>query len=476
VKRYFVRIGGGQPGRFWEIARSGDQLQIRDGLIGMSGETTTLPAGEGDATIAKLVAEKEADGYFEQEVLQKEIDAAPSWQEQAAEQAARNAAAVRERAMRDTGAVVKVNAALEKRILAAPDDDAARTVYADWLEGEGDVRGNVAALQPRKQTPKLQRQAAKLLGEHPAHFFGPLAPWVVTGSSDERLPVVARWLHGWIDALELSAQDSDHDGMPAEDVADLVRVVPEVRSARFLRELVLVRGSSDGDFAPAVAALARVIPKLPLLRTLTIGAFTDEESEISWTRLGKLDKLWRVAWSLEELRLRAGEMTLGTIDAPALRVFRIETGGLDRKALAAIVKAPWRKLERLDVWFGSPAYGGNCTVDDVAKLLAKSFPKLSHLGLANSTFGDELVERLVESKLLKQLSSLDLSMSHLTIDGARIMASHAKRFAHLDRLDLSRCLLSAAAKKLVAKIARSVDVREQAGSPGADSRYCAVGE
>jgi uncharacterized protein (TIGR02996 family) len=466
MKRYFVRIGGGQPGRFWELARTGDQLQIRDGLIGMPGDTTTVAAGEGDAVIERLVAEKEAEGYFEQGVLQKELDEAPSWEAQAAKQAAQRAAAVREHAMRDTGAVVKINAALEKRILAAPDDIAARTVYADWLEGEGDVRGVVAALQPPKQTPKLQRQAAKLVGEHPAHFFGPLAPWVETGPSEERLAVVARWLHGWIDTLELSA----------DDVAELVSVLPEVRSARFLRELVIVRGTSDGDFAPAVTALARVIPKLPLLRNLTIGAFTEEESEISWTRLGKLDKLWRAGGRLAQLRLRAGEMTLGTIAAPALRALRIETGGFDRKSLAAIVKAPWPKLERLDLWFGCPAYGGDCTVEGVAKLLAKSFPKLSHLGLANSTFGDEIVERLVESKLLKQLSSLDLSMSHLTIDGARVMAKHAKRFAHLERLDLSRCLLSAAAKKLVAPIARSVDVRAQAGSPDDENRYCAVGE
>jgi hypothetical protein len=183
-----------------------------------------------------------------------------------------------------------------------------------------------------------------------------------------------------------------------------------------------------------------------------------------------------VAGKLERLHLRAGSMSLGTIAAPNLRELRIETGGFDRKCLASITKAAWPKLESLSLWFGSPSYDGNCTVGDVAKLLAR-LPSLTHLGLANSTFGDELVEHVLAWKHLPKLRSLDLSKSHVTSAGAAVLVKHAKRLAHLERLDLSECLLDKKSAKLVASLAKSVDVREQSiGGGDDDYRYCAVSE
>ena len=46
-----------------------------------------------------------------------------------------------------TGARAARNPELEQAILANPDDEAAYEVYADWLQGEGDPRGELAAVQ-----------------------------------------------------------------------------------------------------------------------------------------------------------------------------------------------------------------------------------------------------------------------------------------------------------------------------------------
>ncbi|MBA3539899.1 MAG: molybdenum metabolism regulator, partial [Deltaproteobacteria bacterium] len=111
------------------------------------------------------------------------------------------------------------------------------------------------------------------------------------------------------------------------------------------------------------------------------------------------------------------------------------------------------------------------------------------LGIANTTWGDELAPLLVESRVVAQLESLDLSRSHLTITGMRILAAHKAKFAHLAALDVSECLLDKTGQKLAKTLCKHVnvsaqeDAREYQRDPDALDdgddhvfRYSAVGE
>ena len=82
-----------------------------------------------------------------------------------------------------------------QEIVAAPDDDGPRLVYADWLEEQGDPRGEFIRLQcelakepiqPSRLDPlerdfvhdgvaELRIREAELLREHESEWFGPLA-------------------------------------------------------------------------------------------------------------------------------------------------------------------------------------------------------------------------------------------------------------------------------------------------------------
>jgi len=280
--------------------------------------------------------------------------------------------------------------------------------------------------------------------------------------------VAGTWRQGWLDTLVLSATSSwraDQGGVPkVKQVSELIRLVPACPSARFLRELVIARPVGDGSyvFTDAIKALAPVMRELPVLTRLTLGRFTYEDSELSWTHLGKLDSLWHAAGrQLEYLKIRAGSMSLGTIAAPALRELRIETGGLDQRSLAAIARASWPALETLNLWFGQRSYGCDVSPKHVGALLAgkAKLPRLRHLGLANTTFGDELCELVLGSKLLPQLATLDLSKSHLTDAGVKLLAAHRARLAHLTAIDLSECLITDT--KLARTLAPRVVVADQ---------------
>src|SRR5687767_2099915 len=69
--------------------------------------------------------------------------------------------------------------ALLAAIRAAPDDDAPRLVYADWLDENGQpARAEFIRVQcelARRESPELRRREAELLTAHHDMFAGPLA-------------------------------------------------------------------------------------------------------------------------------------------------------------------------------------------------------------------------------------------------------------------------------------------------------------
>lgn len=381
-------------------------------------------------------------------------------------------------------AVAAVNPQLEAQIKKDPSDDAL-AVYGDWLQEQGDIRGELAALQARPDDKKLAKAAAKLLWEQRAYFYGPLAVWVQEDKeSRSDRAVLATWRAGWMDSLSLGAAESYNRTSPAARYAkDLIALVPLVASAKFLRELIITRPlyGDQYEFGAAVTEVIALLPKLPTLRRLTLGEFDSGDSELSWSYMHSLAKLWKPAAGLEYVKIRAGSMTLGTIALPNAREFRVETGGLDRASCKAIATASWPKLETLSVWFGKDDYGCNCSIKDVQPILdAKGLGRLKHLGLKNSQFGADIAAAIPKSKIVRQLETLDLSMSHITTETIEKLLAHKDAFAKLKHLDLSRCLLDDKGQKLAKQLAKTVNLEHQrdrsyyADDP--EYRYAAVGE
>jgi uncharacterized protein (TIGR02996 family) len=378
-----------------------------------------------------------------------------------------------------TPAVTASDEEQEARIVEDPTDDAL-AVYADWLQEHGDIRGELAALQIRLASnpdDKIASAVDKLLWEHRVHFYGPLAIFVAV---DEVQPILATWRAGWMDKLELACvQGLRNDS--TENVRDVTRVLPlvgNVASAKFLRELIIARPYFQGrrDIAPVVAEIAKLLPLLPALRRLTICRYEEHAIVSNWA-LGSLAQLWKQARALEYVSVTGSAMVFDEIDLPACRELRIETCGLDKTNLRAITDASWPALETLSLWFGTEEYGCSCTIDGLAPILDGSrFPKLRHLGLKNSQLGNEILEAVARSKIVRRLETLDLSMSHVTTD---FLERHAKALSHLRRLDLSRCRLDKAGEMLAQRLCKEVDVANQDTPRHWEPdgyRYCAVGE
>ena len=366
------------------------------------------------------------------------------------------------------------NAELERTILADPDNEEAYQVYADWLQGEGDPRGELAALQvalARGPNAELQAREQAIFAANRQQLLGDLPD---VDQRKEGTPLELTWQVGWFHSARLA-------GAEGHPLPDLCRALLTCESARFLRELTIGLGVADdannySDTNSVVAELG--LP--PSLRMLFFADVSSEESEISWCELGDVGIWLRGVSGLRELRLRGGSMQLGPLDLPELRSFSVVTGGFTAENIKDVTQARWPKLETLSLYFGDDNYGASGGLDDVRPILeGRGLPALRELGLCNSEFADELAGELGKSPVLRQLRVLDLSKGILTDEGARALLASAPAFAHLERLDLTENYLSDEMVAAVGKLCPDVraDEQREADVDGDEVyRYVAVGE
>jgi uncharacterized protein (TIGR02996 family) len=450
--QYFEFKDGGSS-KFWEIALDGTGYTVRFGKIGTDGQVSTKSfksKGEARAEHDKLVGEKTKKGY---KLVRGEAPAGP--------------------------AVVHArNDKLEAAIEREPDDADAYLVYADWLQSQGDPRGELIVLQHANKKPA----AKKLLEQNKEHFFGKMAD---ARDMLERYPhgPLGRdtaWRWGYLESLWISNKHdrwSDYNGDLDEiDVDEALGWLLDHPSCRFLRELTVgVNTFTDNGYAGTAAVIGK--RKLPTLRKLILGDFYYAETELNWSHMGDVSAMYKAMPNLESLTLRSGTMRVGKIDLPNLKELVIITGGFDKKSLASICAAKWPKLETLNIQLGDEDKFSTKLLQPIFD--GKAFPKVKHLGLGNSNISDDIAKGLASSKIAAQLESLDLSKGTLGDAGATALA--AGRFPKLQLLDVTDNWLSSkgvAALKSVAKKVESKGGREGQQDDGgeAENRYIAARE
>lgn len=446
----------GSSNKFWEITLDDTTVTTRYGRIGSDGQETTKDyktKAEAKKAYDKLVAEKTKKGYTlaaggeddEEGDGDDEEAAAPSGPS---------------------------NPELEHAILARPDDVDAYLVYGDWLQSQGDTRGELIAVQAallKSPTSKeLHKTEEALLKKHARAWLGALAA---------QKALKPTWRLGFVDELHMEYNYYEEDEQDL-DAGELLGQLLAAPAGRLLRKLHVGLWSNDegqGDYSSIVEALAETRP--PALRELFLADFSyPDDMEMSWTDLGDVEPLWSALPRLEKVTLQAGAMELGKIDAPALTQFEVRTGGLSGASIASICAARWPNLESLKVWFGDDNYGAEGTVDSIAAILdGKGLGKLKHLGIMNCAFIDDACAALGTSKIVKQLETLDLTMGTMTIEGARRLVQHAAAFKHLKELDVGENVLDDEAQALLKKELPNVVIGEQR-EDDPEYRYVSVGE
>lgn len=370
------------------------------------------------------------------------------------------------------------------KLAKAVDDgaDGAEEIYADWLSDAGDPRGELAQIQLRlANDPKnkdLKKAEKELLKQHQDAFLGKLA-----GLGDV---AELEWKAGFITKARIAnsyhrsrdfGNEDEPESKPEVDIEQLVEELVTMPSGRFLRELTVgIVEFTDNDYGGVAAKLGKHY--LPALRSLFLGDFAVEDTELNWSALGKLEPMYAALPNLERLKLRSGSMNLGTIVLPNLKSFEVITGGMDAKSLKSIANAVWPALESLSIQTGPEPSGGEPKPADLKPILdGDSLPHLTHLRLDNMNFTHALVKPLAMSKILPQLSELGLAMGTLGDENIAEMFALQKAFKHLNSIDVTDNFLTAESKKLFKQANLKVQFGEQRDDDGGpEDRYASAYE
>lgn len=307
-----------------------------------------------------------------------------------------------------------------KAVLAAPDDDAPRLVFADFLTGEGDPRGEFIALQCRlAATPddearrKLRIAENKLLAAHEAKWTEGF--FAVARSTPFR-KVKVFFHRGFLEEATLPIDALD-------DLEPLFQAAPLLRRLRFDSP-----GFTGQTHAPPTLKGRLTSARLRNVRSLDLrlpaggDAVALELAECPHlTNLHTLH-LEATSWPLPDLptpvfggapeshRLTAGgAFTLASSPhLKGLRDVKLASNALGGAGVKALLDGGW-PLESLDV-------SGN-QLDDTALMAIATSPNLSklrHLGIGSGTYSAPALTALATSKTLTSLTSLDFTYSPLT--------------------------------------------------------------
>ncbi len=360
------------------------------------------------------------------------------------------------------------NHELEALIAKSPDEPGNYSVYADWLIQQNDPRGELISAQlKREQAPdstQLTDRITELHAKHDAEWLGDLA--------NQKDGFSVSWRRGFLHEVTLG----DDESAPVElgELYQKLRPLPVAQLIRDLRFAAFENDDGEPSWDSAVEAMVEHgVPATLRKLVFDRGDYWD----ISWTYLNTLEPLYARVPDLEHLEIILGHMNLGKIDLPNLRHFEVWTGGFDGDNMKSVIDANWPKLETLLLRFGgSEDYGGSCTVEDVLPLLSSTrIPNVRHLALANSPFIDSLIPHLAKSPLLKQITTLDLSLGEMTDEGINAIVASGDAFKHLTKIDVNRNYLTADAITALKGVVANVEAGRQE-DPNEDYRYCQIGE
>lgn len=199
------------------------------------------------------------------------------------------------------------------------------------------------------------------------------------------------------------------------------------------------------------------------IKSLFIGDMDYEECEVSWIIQGNYSNLWAAMPQLERIVIKGStDLELGNIEHAGLKEFEIICGGLPKDSMETIQNAKLPALEKLLLYVGVEDYGFDGGIEDIEALLSQSdFPKLQYLGITDSEIQDDIAKAVLDSKYIKQITTLDLSNGTLTDKGGQLLCDQLKSFPNVTNLDVHYHFLSDEMVKQLQALSCTVNTEEQ---------------
>ena len=331
--------------------------------------------------------------------------------------------------------------ALLRAVIEHPDDDARRLVYADWLQQQGDPRGELIAVQTQlahataTERGELEARAKALLDAHADAWTAQLGDGVSNVTFRRGLAYAAcapvrsamhldGHAHGVLDLLDRAPiRDlgfTAQDGEPSSRLAVARDLAGDPRLARVELLATGLRWGADG-----LAALLGS-PHLGSLRGLHIA---DPDCQVyaghalAAARLPHLELLaLRGDWLCDFGD--AGVVPLARAELPALRdlaLLNLSCGEDAARALAS--STTLTQLSGLDLGYGSNHPNRIGPAGTAALAESANFTHLRRLILDFNDIGDAGLAALASSPHLRAMRYLSLKSASITDTGLQALAA-----------------------------------------------------
>ena len=202
--------------------------------------------------------------------------------------------------------------------------------------------------------------------------------------------------------------------------------------------------------------------KFAQIEGLFWGDIEQEEQEISWIEQADLSPLLDSMPKLKDLKIKGtNNLRLGKTSRPELRSLEIISGGMPTEVVEDILASDFPNLEKLILYVGVEDYGFEGDIEIFRPLFSKErFPKLTYLGLVNSEEQDSIVEMFLESDILPQLETMDISAGTLKDEGAQLLLDNMDKIVHLKFINTRYNYLSKDMKKQLQNLPMKIDIAE----------------
>lgn len=196
---------------------------------------------------------------------------------------------------------------------------------------------------------------------------------------------------GGLPAVDFQPKDDPADRPAADDVAWRISVEPygdddrdrpwEQEFADFLdavdpagvRALIIGQWGEayDENSAVPIGLVIAAADRLTSLEAVFVGDLEAEQAEITWIEQSDVTALLAAFPALTEFGARGGtDLVFPPVKHDRLRALTIQAGGLPVQVVRGVLDSELPALERLDLWLGVSAYGGDTDVADLAPLLS----------------------------------------------------------------------------------------------------------
>lgn len=357
-------------------------------------------------------------------------------------------------------------AELERLIQENPENVQNWQVYADFLTSQGDIRGEIIALEI-KGTDKSKKAAQRLLKANQERWFESMKggyrreDW--DEDEEEENPTreedaeeislldaeatTLEWKYGFVHSASLDQSgapeynDEGYDYYESDgpSVEDRLKVLLQSDASRFLHSLDAQLTGNDYE------GTALVNPGSASLRSLFLGDTT--EQMVSPTYLGDMGVLAQSLPRLEILSVlgQGSNFSMGqNIEWPHLRELKIMGMYFSDSLFASLEENRFPKLDTL-VIDSQYTYvtGSKLSEKHLGFFYSDRLPVLTDLEFSTGLSLETLIAWIANSPLLTRLKSLSLANNTLGEAGGKALLANLDKFRHLQRLDLSHTQLPA---------------------------------